>query len=131
MRTSVFAGLCSRTSTHSTFVDPSARTLAGVIVDGCLLQIVRTDNGDELASSLVYWSGSSQSMTCVLSLLPSRLNIPPSVSGVDGKLTFLLWCLVCQHMCPDWSDGLLLVHEENPSSKRFIILTALRSLSPT
>lgn len=88
MQMSVFAGLCSRTSTHSTFVDPSARILAGVIVDSCLLQMVRTDNGDELASSLVYWAGSSQSMTCVLGLVPSRLNISPSVSGVDGKLTF-------------------------------------------
>lgn len=102
-----------------------------LIVASCCLSECENRHGDAFTSSLVYWSGSSQSMVCVTSLLPSRLNIPPSVSGVDGKLTLSLWCLVFQHVPRlELCDALLLVGIPllgwGGGLKLFIILSSWR-----
>lgn len=61
-------------------------------------------------------------MSCVASLLPSRLTIPPSTTAALME-SFLFWCLVCRTPCPDWSCGTLTDRcPEKPSSEQFIIL---------
>lgn len=97
-------GLSPRRSNQTTLVDPSAHVLAGVTVDGCLSQVVRTDMG---MHSHPRWSAALAPVNrwslWPVCYHPDSIS-PPSVSGVDGKLTWSLWCLVFfPSTCPGWS----------------------------